>query len=95
MLNKIVLLGMIAATMFLSLFQLSLPTLFIVRFCRLLLDCINRNVAYYILFYEGMRVSAKWRTSMVVGIITFIAAVHYMYMRLGLLRESHQLYMLY
>ena len=33
-------------------------------------------------FYEGMRVSAKWRTSMVVaGLITFIAAVHYMYMR--------------
>ena len=34
------------------------------------------------LFYEGMRVSAKWRTSMVVaGLITFIAAVHYWYMR--------------
>ncbi len=33
-------------------------------------------------FYEGMRVSGKWRTSMVVaGLITFIAAVHYMYMR--------------
>ena len=33
-------------------------------------------------FYEGMRVSAKWRTSVVVaGLITFIAAVHYMYMR--------------
>ena len=33
-------------------------------------------------FYEGMRVSSKWRTSMVVaGLITFIAAVHYMYMR--------------
>ena len=33
-------------------------------------------------FYEGMRVSAKWRTSMVVaGLITFIAAVHYNYMR--------------
>ena len=33
-------------------------------------------------FYEGMQVSAKWRTSMVVaGLITFIAAVHYMYMR--------------
>jgi len=33
-------------------------------------------------FYEGMKVSAKWRTSMVVaGLITFIAAVHYMYMR--------------
>ncbi len=33
-------------------------------------------------FYEGMRVSAKWRTSLVVaGLITFIAAVHYMYMR--------------
>ena len=33
-------------------------------------------------FYEGMRVSAKWRTSMVfAGLITFIAAVHYMYMR--------------
>ena len=33
-------------------------------------------------FYEGMRVSAKWRTSMVVAaLITFIAAVHYMYMR--------------
>jgi bacteriorhodopsin len=33
-------------------------------------------------FYEGMRVSAKWRTSMTVaGLITFIAAVHYMYMR--------------
>ena len=33
-------------------------------------------------FYEGLRVSAKWRTSMVVaGLITFIAAVHYMYMR--------------
>ena len=33
-------------------------------------------------FYEGMIVSAKWRTSMVVaGLITFIAAVHYMYMR--------------
>ncbi len=33
-------------------------------------------------FYEGMRVSAKWRTSMVVaGLITFIPAVHYMYMR--------------
>ena len=33
-------------------------------------------------FYEGMRVSPKWRTSMVVaGLITFIAAVHYNYMR--------------
>ena len=33
-------------------------------------------------FYEGMRVSAKWRTSLVVAaLITFIAAVHYMYMR--------------
>ena len=33
-------------------------------------------------FYEGMRVSGKWRTSMAVaGLITFIAAVHYMYMR--------------
>ena len=33
-------------------------------------------------FYEGMRVSGKWRTSMVVaGLITFIGAVHYMYMR--------------
>ena len=33
-------------------------------------------------FYEGMWVSGKWRTSMVVaGLITFIAAVHYMYMR--------------
>ncbi len=33
-------------------------------------------------FYEGMRVSAKWRTSIVVAaLITFIAAVHYMYMR--------------
>ena len=33
-------------------------------------------------FYEGLRVSGKWRTSMVVaGLITFIAAVHYMYMR--------------
>ena len=33
-------------------------------------------------FYEGMRVSTKWRTSMVVaGLITFIAAVHYNYMR--------------
>ncbi len=33
-------------------------------------------------FYEGMRVSAKWRTSVVVAaLITFIAAVHYMYMR--------------
>ncbi len=33
-------------------------------------------------FYEGMRVPGKWRTSMVVaGLITFIAAVHYMYMR--------------
>ena len=33
-------------------------------------------------FYEGMRVSGKWRTSMVVaGLITFIAAVHYYYMR--------------
>jgi bacteriorhodopsin len=33
-------------------------------------------------FYEGMRVSSKWRTSMVVaGLITFIAAVHYNYMR--------------
>ena len=33
-------------------------------------------------FYEGMRVSSKWRTSMVVaGLITFIDAVHYMYMR--------------
>ena len=33
-------------------------------------------------FYEGMRVSTKWRTSIVVAaLITFIAAVHYMYMR--------------
>ena len=33
-------------------------------------------------FYEGMRVNAKWRTSIVVAaLITFIAAVHYMYMR--------------
>ena len=33
-------------------------------------------------FYEGMQVAVKWRTSMVVAaLITFIAAVHYMYMR--------------
>tara|TARA_Y100001970_G_scaffold44372_1_gene55392 strand:+ start:13859 stop:14545 length:687 start_codon:yes stop_codon:yes gene_type:complete len=33
-------------------------------------------------FYEGMKVSAKWRTSLLVaGLITFIAAVHYQYMR--------------
>ena len=38
--------------------------------------------ATIIFFYEGMRVSSKWRTSMVgAGLITFIAAVHYMYMR--------------
>ena len=33
-------------------------------------------------FYEGMKLDAKWRTSLVVaGLVTFIAAVHYMYMR--------------
>ena len=33
-------------------------------------------------FYEGMQVAVKWRSSMVVAaLITFIAAVHYMYMR--------------
>lgn len=33
-------------------------------------------------FYEGTRVKAAWRTSMVVaGLITLIAAIHYYYMR--------------
>ena len=33
-------------------------------------------------FFEALQVSAKWRTSLVVaGLVTFIAAVHYMYMR--------------
>ena len=86
MLNKTSLIGMIAATIaFIAVPAFAADTFLAgddfvgITFWIVSIGMWSATIFF---FYEGMRVNAKWRTSMVVaGLITFIAAVHYMYMR--------------
>ena len=82
MLNKTSLLGIIAATIaFIAVPAFAADTFLGVGITFWIVS-IGMWASTIFFFYEGMRVSSKWRTSMVVaGLITFIAAVHYMYMR--------------